>query len=113
MLSVTLRGLVAHKRRLLSMAVAIVLGVSFMLGSLVLSSTLKSALADVNVATEQHTDVLVRGDATVDGDFGQEHGSVDARVAARLSSVPGVAAVVPRTTGYAQVLDAHGKPIDD
>ena len=113
MLSVTLRGLVAHKRRLLSTAVAVVLGVSFMLGSLVLSSTLKSALADVNVATEQHTDVLVRGDATVDGDFGQEHGSVSSALAARLAAVTGVAAVVPRTTGYAQVLDRAGKPIDD
>lgn len=113
MTALTLRGVFAHKRRLVATALAIVVGVAFMLGSLVVSHTVKTALADVNVATEQHTDVLVRGSAHINDDNGTQHGVVPASLATRIARVPGVAAVSPRITGYAQVLGADGQPIDD
>jgi putative ABC transport system permease protein len=112
-LQLTVRGLLAHKRRLASTMLAILLGVSFMAGSRILTDTMKSSLAGVFVDSERTTDVQVRGPVTVGGGAGVVRAQVPADLLPRLSQVPGVAAVAPRIEGYAEVVDAHGKPAAD
>src|SRR3954453_16894756 len=113
MLQLTLRGLMAHKRRLLSTMIAVVLGVSFMAGSRILTDTMKSSISGVYADSERTTDVAVRGTVQFDGDNGAVHAAVPASVGERIGRVPGVAAVVPRIDAYASVADKDGKPVGD
>ena len=53
MLTLTLRGLATHKRRLVSTVVAILLGVAFMAGSMVFTDTMRASLAGVFADAEQ------------------------------------------------------------
>ncbi len=108
-----LRGILAHKRRLLSTVTAVLLGVAFMAGSLVFTDTMKASLSGAFQDGERSTDVLVRGPVTIKTGQGDQHAPVPARLAADLAGVDGVAAVAPRLEGFAQVLGADGKPVDD
>ena len=56
----------AHKRRLVSTVIAILLGVAFMAGSLVFTDTMRASLSGVFQDAERSTDALVRGPATID-----------------------------------------------
>jgi putative ABC transport system permease protein len=60
MLRTILAGLRAHKLRLLSTTVAIVLGVGFVAGTLVFGNTVRAALYDQFARTASHVDVAVR-----------------------------------------------------
>ena len=58
MLRLTVRNLRAHKRRLASTFVAIVLGVSFLGGTLVLGDTMKKTFDDLFADSNAGTDVV-------------------------------------------------------
>ena len=47
MRTLTLRGLAAHKRRLFSTMLAVLLGVAFMAGSLIFTDTMRASLSGV------------------------------------------------------------------
>lgn len=113
MLQLTVRGLLAHKRRLASTVLAILLGVAFMAGSRILTDTMSASLSGVYVDSERTTDVQVRGDVAFDASAGAIRGSVPASVVDQVAKVPGVAGVAPRIEGFAQVLGANGKPVGD
>src|SRR3954468_21554386 len=111
MLQLTLRGLVAHRRRLVSTMLAILLGVSFMAGSRILTDTMKSTLSGVFVDSERTTDVQVRGELAFDYYGAEQRAAVPDSVVAKVAAVDGVAAVAPRIEGFAQVVDSKGKPV--
>ncbi|MDT7569850.1 MAG: putative transport system permease protein [Actinomycetota bacterium] len=113
MIQLTLRGLMAHKRRLLSTMIAVLLGVSFMAGSRILTDTMKSSLAGVYVDSERTTDVQVRGGVAFDGTAGAIHAAVPGSAVETLRAVDGVAAVAPRIEAFAQILGTNGKPVGD
>ena len=108
----TVRGLMAHKRRLLSTCVAVLLGVAFMSGSLVFTDTMRAAFSGAFQDEERSTDVLVRGPVTITNDAGDQRQPVPAALADRIAAVDGVAAVAPRVEGFAQVLGRDGKPLE-
>jgi putative ABC transport system permease protein len=112
-IQLTLRGLMAHKRRLVSTVIAILLGVSFMAGSRILTDTMKSSLAGVYVDSERTTDVQVRGTVAFDGSAGAVRAAVPGSVVDRLQHVDGVAAVAPRVQAFAQIQGTNGKPVGD
>ena len=109
MLRATLRSLLARKLRLLLSATAVVLGVAFVSGALVLTDTLGRVFDDLFVSTGQKTDVEVRGKALFEGDGGTTRAPVPASLVPRLRQVPGVAAVTGDVIGYAQVVGKDGK----
>src|SRR4051794_16768497 len=111
MLQLTLRGLVAHRRRLLSTMLAILLGVSFMAGSRILTDSMKSTLSGVFVDSERTTDVQVRGQLAFDYNGAEQRAAVPDSVIAKVAAVDGVAAVAPRIEGFAQVVDSKGEPV--
>src|SRR3954451_8590436 len=111
MLQLTLRGLVAHRRRLARTMLAILLGVSFMAGSRILTDTMKSTLSGVFVDSERTTDVQVRGELAFDYYGGKVRAAVPESVVKAVAAVDGVAAVAPRIEGFAQVVDSKGKPV--
>ncbi len=113
MLSLTLRGIAAHKRRLVGTVLAVLLGVAFMAGSLVFTDTMRATLSGVFADAERGTDALVRGPATIESFNGTAHAPVDDTLVGRVAGLPGVAAVAPRVEGFAQVVDRDGEPVDD
>ena len=113
MLLLTLRGLRAHKRRLLATILAVVLGVAFMAGSRVLTDTMSASLSSVLTDAESGTDVLVRTEPAFDGWNGAVRGPLPAELVGELEQVDGVAAVAARVEGFAQVLGTDGEPVDD
>ena len=109
MLRATLRSLLARKLRLLLSAMAVVLGVSFVSGALVLTDTLGRVFDDLFVSTSAKTDVEVRGQALFEGQSGTARQLVPSSELERIRALPGVAAATGDVSGYAQVVGKDGK----
>jgi putative ABC transport system permease protein len=114
---VTLRSLWAHKRRLLSTAIAIVLGVGFMSGTFILSTTLDQVADDLFKDSASSIDALVQGDLLSDASVGgRQRADLPPRAVAAARRVEGVAAAGPRvsTKGAGstnRILDPFGRPL--
>ena len=73
MLSLTLREMRAHARRLAGTGLAVVLGVAFLTGTLVLGSTLRANFDDLLTEVNAGTDVVVRNGTALDADVLRAH----------------------------------------
>ena len=62
---ITIKGILAHKLRLALTASAIILGVTFISGSLVLTDTLHDTFTTLVGTVYQHIDFQVRGKAVL------------------------------------------------
>lgn len=114
MLHVTLKGLLAHKLRLALTALAVVLGVAFMAGSLVLTDTIRSVFDDLFAEVNAGVDAVVRKQETFEGQFGQsQRGRVTQEDLDLVESVPSVAAAEGQIAGPAALADADGELIGD
>ena len=111
MFRLTIKEIAAKKLRLIATAMAVVLGVSFLSGTLVLTDTVTKTfdtlLADANAGT----DAYVRGESPLDLSFGEARPRIDTALVDQLRRVDGVAEVGVRVTGYAQILDKHAKAV--
>ncbi len=92
MLRATFRSLLARKLRLLLSALAVVLGVSFVSGALVLTDTLGQVFDDLFVSVNAKTDVEVRGVQLFEGGNGATRAPVPLSALQTVRAVPGVAA---------------------
>jgi putative ABC transport system permease protein len=114
---VTLRSLWEHKRRLVSTLVAIVLGVSFMTGTFILSTTLDRAYDDLFQSALADVDAVVRGPFLFEDPFFVKHfDQLPASSVDEVRAIPGVAEAQPRVTGPGQdsvnrVLGSDGRPL--
>lgn len=117
MIRTTLRGLVAHKLRLATTALAVLIGVAFMSGTLVLTDTLGQQFDSLVADAHAGTDVQVRREAAFTGESGPTGGGtevrdrIDASLLAAVAQVDGVAAVTGRTEGWAQLVAADGETV--
>jgi putative ABC transport system permease protein len=108
MTKITVRGLLARKLRLALTALAIVLGVTFVTGTLVLTDTLNRTFDTLVGTAYQHINFQIRGTAAFNNDTAAAaNGTADrkpipARIAAAIRRLPGVAFVDPSVAGYAQ-----------
>jgi putative ABC transport system permease protein len=107
MRNVTLKGVLARKLRLALTALAVVLGVTFVSGTLVLGDTLNRTFDNLIGNVYQHVSFEIRGKAV----FGSGTGGVDdttnrrpvpQAVAAAVRKIPGVAFDYGSVEGYAQ-----------
>ncbi|MEU0936111.1 FtsX-like permease family protein [Embleya sp. NPDC005971] len=106
-----LRNVVAYKARLAMTAVAVLLGVAFVVGTLVLTDTLSRAFK--NSASKSFADVSVAViDDNVDRTGPREHGRPDPTLTedtlARLRALPGVARARGVLEGFTGVVDRDG-----
>ena len=113
MLKVALRGLMAHKARLITTFAAVALGVAFMGGVLVLTDTMNRSFDDLFADVFRDTDAVVRSDQTFEGDFGDVRGRIDAAVLPDVEAADGVKAAAPGIDGYAQIIDKDGDAVGD
>ena len=113
---VTIRGLAARKLRLSLTALAIVLGVMFVTGTLVLGDTLNRTFNNLIGTAYQHVSFQVRGKAQLSGadttvNSTAERKPVPASIAPAIDRLPGVAYVYGSVGGYAQFLARNGDAI--
>src|ERR1700744_3903611 len=76
---ITVRGLAARKLRLALTALAIVLGVTFVTGTLVLGDTLNRTFNDLIGTAYQHVSFQIRGKATLNGSDNTPDSTADRR----------------------------------
>jgi putative ABC transport system permease protein len=109
----TLRSLWAHKRRLISTCVAVILGVAFMAGTLVLSATVNHVFDDLFGNLGKNVDAVVRGDVWFESDFGgAQRALLDESVVAKVEKVDGVAAADGSMQSVQlTLLDSKGDPM--
>src|SRR6266571_5997684 len=109
---VTLRNLAAHKVRLGLTALAVMLGVSFVAGTLIFTQTLQNTFNSLFAQVGKGTDVVVRGSAAFTGQQGEtDRRPVPERLLSSVQAVPGVAELLPSVTGYAAVIGRNGKVV--
>jgi putative ABC transport system permease protein len=108
----TLKSIAAHKRRLLATCSAVLLGVAFLSGTLVLARTLTSGFSDILAGgANKGTDALVRSSLQVGREDVTERGLIDRSLAGTIAAVDGVAAVAPRIESDGRIVGANGDPI--
>ena len=111
MLKVTLRGLLAHKVRLVATALAVLLGVAFMAGTQVLTSSVSASFDKVFADVYRSIDVVVRSSNKVETPFGSQRTRISESVLPTVEAVPGVAAAEGQVVGQIKVLDKDGSPL--
>ena len=112
MRNVTLKGLLAHKLRLLLTALAIILGVTFISGTFVLTDTLHNTFTSLYSSVYSKIDFQVRGVAQFGGDTSNAvRDPVPESLLAKVRSVPGVEGAAGSVQGYAQLIAPDGKAI--
>src|SRR3954452_6702795 len=110
MFHTTLHDLAARKLRLLATGIAVLLGVAFMAGTLVLTDTIGGTFnhlfADVNAGT----DAYVRSATNIPAAamMGAQRARLDQPIAETVAHIPGVAAAHGSVKGYAQLIGADG-----
>ena len=113
MLRTTLRSLWSRKVRLIATCLAVVLGVAFMSGTLILNSTIGRVFDDLFGDLGQGVDTVVRGPELFTDQQGQvTRVLLDDSLVAKVEAVPGVAAAEGSASTVAiTVLDRKGDAI--
>ncbi|ARQ70317.1 ABC transporter permease [Streptomyces marincola] len=110
MLRTALRNVLAHKARLLMTTLAVLLGVAFVSGTLVFTSTLSEAFQRSSEEGLDHVDLAVRPDQDTDAAESGPGGAADLPqdLLDAAAGLPGVAAATGEATGFAALADKDG-----
>jgi len=111
MLRISLKGLWAHKRRLGGTFLAVLLGVAFLSGTLVLGDTLRANFDTLFTSVTADTGAVVRSATEVDSSPATPRGPIAASLVDRVRAAPGVGAVQPVVSGLGQIVGRDGKVI--
>ena len=112
MFKLTIKELLGRKLRLLTTGIAVMLGVAFMAGTLVLGDTVSKTFDDLFATVNEGTDAEVRGEAAFEDDFGNTQRSrLEETLVGEIQALPGVAEAQPGIEGYAQIVGTDGDPL--
>lgn len=112
MLRTVWKSILAHKMRLLSTTLSIVLGVAFIAGTYVLTDTMRAAFDDLFSSTTAGIDVAVRGEAEFTSALAEtDRPPVAPETLDALAAVDGVRAVSGEVGGFAVIIDDEGNPV--
>src|SRR5215207_4857142 len=110
MLAITMKGLWAHKRRLLSTFLAVCLGISFLSGTMVLGDTMRSTFATIFENANAGTDVEVAAER-LETELTTQQERLDPATLDTVRAVDGVDRAEPVVSGYGRLIGADGKPV--
>ena len=113
MFRAALRSAMAHRLRLLLTAVAVMLGVTFVSGTLTYTDSIDAVFSSMVEEGSAGVDVYVRPKTEFESlmDYGPGGAGIPERVVEDISQVDGVAAAEASVVGYAQFVDRSGKAI--
>ncbi|WP_030985834.1 ABC transporter permease [Streptomyces sp. NRRL S-1813] len=116
MLRTALRNLLAHKARLIMTALAVLLGVAFVSGTLVFADTTATAFRNASAKSLKGVAVSVRAEedpaTPAGGEEGQRTTALDAALARKIRALPGVASVRPTVNGEVTLAGKSGSPVN-
>jgi putative ABC transport system permease protein len=108
MYRLTIRGLWAHKLRFALTGLAVVLGVAFMAGTMVLTDTMGKSFDGLFESANADVDVIVQQPETVEAEFGDVRERVPASAIDTIRNVEGVESAAGTVGGFAQLVKADG-----
>ncbi|WP_370326927.1 ABC transporter permease [Euzebya sp.] len=111
MFRTTLRSIAAHKLRLAATSLAIIVGVAFVTGTLILSDTLNATFDELFGQTTAGIDIAVQGPEDTTDPLTGLRDPLPVEVADEIAAVDGVSAVSPEVSGFAQLIGDDGEPI--
>lgn len=113
MLRTALRNVFAHKARLLMTMLAVLLGVAFVSGTLVFTSTISEAFQKSSQKGYANVDVSIRQDNS-DAPEGRDNVSpISQRTLDRATDLPGAKSATGIVSGFAALSDKDGKLVGD
>jgi putative ABC transport system permease protein len=111
MVLTTLKGMLAHKLRMLLTATSIALGVAFLAGTLMLTDSMQRAFDELFGDVNASSDVVVRAGSEVELAGSDERPTMPADTLGRVRGVDGVASAEGHVSGYALIVGSDGKPV--
>ncbi len=111
MLRLSLRNVLAHKLRFLITTFAVVMGVGFVVGSLVVTDTLRRSVDGLFTEISGGVDVSVRADTNLGTGQTANRGRVPEGLVDTVRDVDGVSTAEGSVAGYAQLVDLDGDPV--
>ncbi|WP_369244582.1 ABC transporter permease [Streptomyces sp. R41] len=110
---ISVSSLRAHKRRFAGTFLAVLLGVAFLAGTLVMGDTLRASFDTMFGNATKGTDAVVRSADTITtpGESQGVRRPVDTDLVKTIEQTPSVAAAAPDIQGAGQLVGANGKPI--
>lgn len=111
MWKVAINSMWAHRRRLVRTCSAVLLGVAFLAGTLVLGDTMRAGFSTAFADAYAGTDVVVQGDETVGSETAEQQRLLAPVVLDDVAGLDGVAGAYGSIEGFAQVTGADGEPV--
>jgi putative ABC transport system permease protein len=108
MFNLTVKGLWAHKLRFVLTGLAVVLGVAFMAGTMILTDTMGKTFDGLFATSNEGIDVVIDRATEIEGDFAEVQERVDASVLEKVRATDGVDAAAGTVEGFAQLVGADG-----
>ncbi len=111
MLRLTLKALWAHKRRLVGTALAVVLGVAFLSGTLVLGDTMRRSFETLFADANAGSDAVVRSASELADSRDSAPAVIDETLVDQIAVLDGVDAAAPYVEGFGAIIGEDGSPI--
>ncbi|GAB2899751.1 ABC transporter permease [Streptomyces mayteni] len=110
MLRTALRNVLAHKARLLMTTLAVLLGVAFVSGTLVFTSTISEAFQRSSERSLSHVDIAIQPDGDSEAAEAAPGGAanLDQALLDEVGALPGVAEAIGDVSGFAALADKEG-----
>jgi putative ABC transport system permease protein len=113
MWKVSIKGILAHKIRIVLTSIAVVLGVSFMTGTLVLSDTISRTFDNLITNVNSGLSAQIRAKAAFKDEQGNEQRNrIDASIVNTVRRVPGVKDAEVNVAGFAVIVGPNGKGLN-
>lgn len=107
----TFTDLWSRKRRLFGMFTAVMVGVAFLAGTLVLGDTVRDSFGTLFTEANRGTGALVRSEHRMTSEGMTEQAAIPASLVARVAQTDGVAVAAPLVEGNVQLVGADGERI--
>ncbi len=112
MFKISLKGVLAHKTRLLMTALAVVIATAFLSSTYIFSDTIQRTFDTLFADVFRNTDAFVRSSNVIEAEFGSEQRDrIPDSLVAEVAAVPGVADAQGEVSGFAAIIGRDGKPL--
>src|SRR5690348_510056 len=107
----TLASLWNRKRRLIGASTAVVIGVAFLVATMILGDSMRTGFDTFFADANKGTDLYIRNSTEVGEDDYVQQGTLDAGLVDVIAAEPGVARVAANIEGTAQIVGRDGEPL--